>query len=153
MYWFVGSINGRSHLVLNLSNLFGSTWFKNVFQYAICLIEEPSVHEEKASLHVFSFPWPHQETKISMPTCLTYKDAASRGRRSSCINLVTLAERGCKIVATNTNQITTTSSPRNSDENLASMEDVRSWLEGFVASDKCLFGMDISWWPRAWRQG
>ena len=98
----------------------------------------------KASLHVFSFPWPHQEPENPMPACLTYKDAASRGRKSSCINLVTLAERGYKTAATNTNKITTTSSPRNSDDNLASMEDVRSWLEGFVASDKCLFGMDIS---------
>lgn len=98
----------------------------------------------KASLHVFSFPWPHQETEISMPSCLTYKDVASRDRKSSCVNLVTLVERGYKTAATNTNKITTTSSPRNSDENLATMEDVRSWLECFVASDKCLFGMDIS---------
>ena len=98
----------------------------------------------KASLHVFNFPWPHQETEISMPACLTYKDVASRDRKSSCINLVTLVERGYKTAATNTNKITTTSSPRNSDENLATMEDVRSWLECFVASDKCLFGMDIS---------
>ena len=98
----------------------------------------------KASLHVLGVPWPRQETEISMPACLTYKDAASRGRKSSSINLVTLTERGYKTAATNTNKITTTSSQRISDEKLASMEDVRSWLEGFVASDKCLFGMDIS---------
>lgn len=98
----------------------------------------------KASLRVFSFPWPHQEAEISMPACSTYKDVAARGREPSCVDLVTLTERGYKAAATNINATTTSSPTRNFGENLASMEDVRSWLEGFVASDKCLFGMDIS---------